>query len=769
MRLIKKIIRKKVILSYFIFVIVLISIGLVNGKQTGDLQTPITIDLNISETPMLNESADLCVKIICIYDAPNTTAKITLQDGIELVSGSLTGNWDLKANAPAYLNATIRFTKARDFQIEAVAIHRVDSETSWGDLKVLYLTIGQTKSMLTGGPSYWGSTVQSVPGNATIIENIAQISINASMEEGMPSSQEIPSIDLNKTLDTSDTNSSPLNSPGSLVVTGRFKYWTQLDDYRSTPNTYDWAREMLIEVVRASDGAHLGWGYTNLNGIFSITVENPGSAGFKVINYAYTKYTQAPNSELRIVSNDAGGITGLNYVWRWTTNKAFTAADGTTDIGTWNPAENYQACWLQWDLQRAWRFCWFSNDAHLDTGQGTIVWYPTSTHGTHYHHGGQIHLKGTDARSADTSIHEYGHNVMYNKNGKWMPVTHCPDVHYMFTNEHVNCAWTEGWADFFPLLINGNPIYIWASGASENLETPTWGTPNKDNGPGVEGRVAGALWDIYDSNKDGWDKYSFSFNSIWSATYSQKLSTFKDFWYVWRTKGLSLDAVNCIYQNTINFRPQRIALKALNGQYLCAEGGGGGEVLANRDAIAAWETFNLIDLGGEKVALQASNGQYLCAEGGGGRELVANRNAIAAWETFKLIDLGNNQVALQASNGQYLCAEGGGGLTVVANRNAISSWESFEKIDLSVPPQMALKAYNGQYLCAEGGGGNGVVANRDWISGWETFNLIDRGNGNIALQAYNGQYLCAEGGGGNGVVANRDWISGWESFKLIPI
>jgi hypothetical protein len=80
------------------------------------------------------------------------------------------------------------------------------------------------------------------------------------------------------------------------------------------------------------------------------------------------------------------------------------------------------------------------------------------------------------------------------------------------------------------------------------------------------------------------------------------------------------------------------------------------------------------------VALQAANGQYLCAEGSRGGAVVANRNAIGAWEIFKLIDRGNGSVALQAANGQYLCAEGSGGGAVVANRNAIGAWETFELI-----------------------------------------------------------------------------------------
>jgi len=210
-----------------------------------------------------------------------------------------------------------------------------------------------------------------------------------------------------------------------------------------------------------------------------------------------------------------------------------------------------------------------------------------------------------------------------------------------------------------------------------------------------------------------------------------------------------------------------VALRAYNSQYLCAEGGGGGAVVANRNAIGAWETFKLIDRGNGNVALRAANGQYVCAEGGGSGAVVANRNAIGAWETFKLIDRGNGNVALQAANGQYVCAEGGGGGAVVANRNAIGAWETFKLIDRR-NSNVALQAANGQYVCAEGGGGGAVVANRNAIGAWETFKLIDRGNGNVALQAANGQYVCAEGGGGGAVVANRNAIGAWETFKLIP-
>jgi hypothetical protein len=80
------------------------------------------------------------------------------------------------------------------------------------------------------------------------------------------------------------------------------------------------------------------------------------------------------------------------------------------------------------------------------------------------------------------------------------------------------------------------------------------------------------------------------------------------------------------------------------------------------------------------IALRTYNGQYICAENGGGRELVANRNWIAEWETFEIIRHDSNKISLKAYNGQYVCAENDGGYNVVVNRNAIGIWEIFELI-----------------------------------------------------------------------------------------
>ena len=134
---------------------------------------------------------------------------------------------------------------------------------------------------------------------------------------------------------------------------------------------------------------------------------------------------------------------------------------------------------------------------------------------------------------------------------------------------------------------------------------------------------------------------------------------------------------------TITKDQKFVVLRSNNGQYVCAEGGGGHEVVANRPAVGAWEVFQTAWNGG-KLSLRAFNGDWMCAEGGGGREVVANRNIRGPWETFGFLDPQPNannsdidRIALRANKGQFVCAEGGGGHEVVANRGKRGPWETF--------------------------------------------------------------------------------------------
>ena len=347
-----------------------------------------------------------------------------------------------------------------------------------------------------------------------------------------------------------------------------------------------------------------------------------------------------------------------------------------------------------------------------------------------------------------------------------------------FAENSAGSSWASSTATF---TTKGSGIYsptVTNDGGASSVTSSSARLNGQITNTGGSNPIVGIYWGLTDGgmNTGSWS-HLFDLGIRGLGTFYADISgqtpgtTYYYRCYAENPAGSSWASSTATFTTLTNSNRASVALRAYNGQYLCAEGGGSGAVVANRNAIGAWETFKLIDRGNGNVALQAANGQFVCAEGGGGGAVVANRNAIGAWETFKLIDLAvpvvPAQGALQAANGQYVCAEGSGGGAVVANRNAIGAWETFKLIDRG-NGNVALQAANGQYVCAEGGGGGAVVANRNAIDAWETFKLIDRGNGNVALQAANGQFVCAEGGGGGAVVANRNAIGAWETFKLIP-
>jgi hypothetical protein len=142
----------------------------------------------------------------------------------------------------------------------------------------------------------------------------------------------------------------------------------------------------------------------------------------------------------------------------------------------------------------------------------------------------------------------------------------------------------------------------------------------------------------------------------------------------------------------------KVALRSSNGKYVSAEAGAGRKLEATKDSIGDEEKFTVEIVDNlatsllrdrSRVALRAKDGKLVCAEGGGGKELIANRDQIGPWETFTIRKLATDLtegsdgiidgeiVALLTYNGQILCAEDGGGREVLANRTRVGQWETF--------------------------------------------------------------------------------------------
>jgi hypothetical protein len=227
------------------------------------------------------------------------------------------------------------------------------------------------------------------------------------------------------------------------------------------------------------------------------------------------------------------------------------------------------------------------------------------------------------------------------------------------------------------------------------------------------------------------------------------------------------------------------SLASSGGLFLVAEGGGGGAVDANRDAIGPWETFQIevLDPGalsdGSRVHFRTFDGHYLGADGGGGHGLSATRDVAGSWETFTLHKLAGSgaivrgdAISVQTVNGNYVTAEGGGGGIANANRVAVGPWETWTFDGAGGAPLVgSLQTIAGNYVTAEGGGGDIVVANRTAIGPWEmfTFDLLDgtfADGAHVRIRANNGEFFRAGSRGGSWLRADSSTAGTWETFRL---
>lgn len=76
----------------------------------------------------------------------------------------------------------------------------------------------------------------------------------------------------------------------------------------------------------------------------------------------------------------------------------------------------------------------------------------------------------------------------------------------------------------------------------------------------------------------------------------------------------------------------RWAFKSSNGYWLSAQQNG--KLYANRTKVQGWESFELYIQSDGRFSLKTDHGKFVCAEGGGGREVIADRSAANAWESF---------------------------------------------------------------------------------------------------------------------------------------
>ena len=524
--------------------------------------TPITAILQMEPLPLIGESAALTCTVSSVFDAPGTSVQIELPADARVISGDPTWHGDILAGNSITLSISIVFTKGGDKAVYCRALRYVNEDETWGDLAEFYANIGSERSILgyaTLSPMERNAPgILAIPGDGQIIEP----NTNTPLPDPLPSEEPTPEsflpLDNNPYLGNNNHSEPQVEAAaGSLIVTGRWSYFDRDDNLIGAPF-------LLIELLKGDDSSHLAWCWADRYGYYTCpSITNPGSVGVRTRMMTYVSFNPY-GDVLAVVNPDVGTTADPANTYKVITS-AVVFTDGTHDIGSWNLGNgigNERAFWAEEDIVAAWDYVWWnagqSQSPQETSGGVTVEWKTSSTDGTYYTHGGNIHLAGEDPVSASVATHEYGHKIMYTVYGDWMPPTACPSPHYVKSAHNDQCAWREGWANFFALVVNNDPVFLWPSGSTLNLETPTWGTSTWDDGDTVEGRVAAALWDMLDTTDDGSDETlgsSDDFANIWDTLFHQNDNNFSEFWAAWKSRGHDeLFPVMAIYQNTIDYR-----------------------------------------------------------------------------------------------------------------------------------------------------------------------------------------------------------------------
>jgi hypothetical protein len=177
-------------------------------------------------------------------------------------------------------------------------------------------------------------------------------------------------------------------------------------------------------------------------------------------------------------------------------HRAVHLFDDANDAANWTPGD----CWDARDHD-----CRGIAIAYPDPDADDISFYDTGLN--------VVHIEDAAPDDRTLVVHELGHAVMddvYEDNFPSCNVFR----HEVPRTSSQGCAWTEGFADWYPTAVYNQPVIVgW------QIDQPTWGTADWDTGDAVEGRVAGAMWDLADPpGEPTWDRYGASRSGRFSPT-----------------------------------------------------------------------------------------------------------------------------------------------------------------------------------------------------------------------------------------------------------
>lgn len=368
-------------------------------------------------------------------------------------------------------------------------------------------------------------------------------------QEAPPASRAVPQPSDRSGEPTEERSGAPGAVTGFSCVYGS---WNFVDNNGVALGARQWRVEAWDDdSVTGSGNDFLAAGLTNYDGSYSLCFNSADTDG------AYTQDVYvvfiADNGNWRLEGTNGGTYSyGSGVVWNITNGASY-------NIGWLQPSDptHHRGAHAFQAVSDAWNgtpgACW---DMVGSCRAVVIRWAPDSYTGNFYDpNTNLVRLKATAPDSRHIVVHEVGHSIMDDVYDDAMPSAPNCASHSIPVTSSKGCAWVEGFADWFPTFIYNDKFFRWSAFSSINLETPTWDTPGWSNFDSTEGRVAGALMDLYDTSNEGFDVYGEGINNIWYTFQHHNSTTFREFWTHRSIDGFTIGTAprSSLHQNTIDY------------------------------------------------------------------------------------------------------------------------------------------------------------------------------------------------------------------------
>lgn len=474
------------------------------------------------------------IKLLCSVSSSSEMKNVVLHllpdDGIDIIKKNDILPFNLTKDEIHVKEFVIRPNKSGLLKIETIVNSVLDSLSSLSGNDVLYLE-------LPDGREGEAKRLSQMVFNATSgcpSEPVAKDDIKIILDK---KSGKLAGPHISN--DITDDDSIKNGHKGYITIIGRYLYhhsWDQAGVWRPVVNA---TVEAWDDDVSSGDDL-LGTSITHWDGSFSIGPVSNDDGWLQGTQDVYVKIW-LHNNTWKVVN-----INNEKYWWH--TNTINNVPDGLVNFGDQALGSAYVGAVATFDaMNHGWNFATINGH---NPGYIVGVWPCGSSS---WSNNSYICIGDAHCYSSDIVQHEYAHAMMYNAYGGWWP-PNATGEHQINLNSNINLAWTEGFADFYPLAVTNDKYFNWDNPAYSwgfNLEYP-YG----DEGDACEARVAGALLDIFDDN-DNYelnDYTAYGFDEIWNIVWNYNNSSFYEFWNSWKSAGYEKHfTVQSIYLNTIDY------------------------------------------------------------------------------------------------------------------------------------------------------------------------------------------------------------------------